>query len=116
MTADKVTGIFRELYSTPKEGKFYWEKSRNMAIVEVLYATGMRISELCDLKKDDIQFFDEFIIVSMHGNGKRERKFLITNKQVITALQTYQSDVDTSSVDVVDSDAVFINRSGRALS
>ena len=42
LTADKVTGIFRELYSTPKEGKFYWEKSRNMAIVELLYATGMR--------------------------------------------------------------------------
>ena len=87
-----------------------------MAIVELLYATGMRISELCALKKDDIQFFDEFIIVSMHGNGKRERKFLITNKQVITALQTYQSDVDTASVDVVDSDAVFINRRGRAVS
>ena len=116
MTADKVTVINRELYSTPKEGKFYWEKSRNMAIVELLYATGMRISELCALKKDDIQFFDEFIIVSMHGNGKRERKFLITNKQVITALQTYQSDVDTASVDVVDSDAVFINRRGRAVS
>ena len=33
-----------------------------------------------------------------------------------SALQTYQSDVDTASVDVVDSDAVFINRRGRAVS
>lgn len=116
LTTDKVTGIFREIYNTPKDGKFYWEKSRNMAIVELIYATGMRISELCAIKKEDLQFFDEFIILSMHGSGKRERKFLITNKQVIGALQTYQTDVDTAPVLIVDPDAVFINRYGRAVS
>ena len=31
-------------------------------------------------------------------------------------VSSYQSDVDTASVDVVDSDAVFINRRGRAVS
>lgn len=116
LPVDKVSGIFRQFYNVPKEGKFYWEKSRNIAIVELLYATGMRISEFCALKKEDIQFCDGFIILSVHGSGKRERKFLITNKQVISALQTYQIDVDASTVDIIDEDALFVNRYGRAIS
>ena len=44
--------------------------SRDKAILELLYATGMRVSELCGLKLNDLS--DTF--VKVRGKGKRWRE------------------------------------------
>jgi site-specific recombinase XerD len=49
------------------------------AILEVLYATGMRISELSNMRREDIQWNDRFIQIPK-GKGKRERIVLFTKE------------------------------------
>lgn len=48
---------------------------RNRAMLEVLFSTGMRISELCGLKKSDIDQTGRIFIV---GKGKKERFVYLT--------------------------------------
>ena len=49
---------------------------RDLAIVEFLYTTGVRISELCSLNRDDVCIRDKEIIVS--GKGAKERAVYMT--------------------------------------
>ena len=44
---------------------------RDAALLEVLYATGIRISECCDIKLQDVDFSLGTILV--HGKGKKDR-------------------------------------------
>jgi integrase/recombinase XerD len=69
---------------------------RDVAIIEMLFATGMRISELCSLKVEDVSLDDGTIRIM--GKGAKERIIQIGNGEVLAALQqyrnanTYQSD------------------------
>lgn len=49
---------------------------RDMAIVEFLYTTGVRVSELCSLNRDDIKITSREIIV--YGKGAKERAVYMT--------------------------------------
>lgn len=53
---------------------------RNKAMIEVLYATGMRVSELVSLKFDQVDLVNKFIRVI--GKGGKERVVLLNNKSV----------------------------------
>jgi site-specific recombinase XerD len=59
---------------------------RDRAIGEVLYATGCRVSELVNMKVEDIRWPDRTIRVL--GKGQNERLVLLTKKTVVT-LQEY---------------------------
>lgn len=61
---------------------------RDIAVIELLFATGMRISELCSLKPADIDFFDKSILI--YGKGAKERKIQIGNEDVMSILREYQ--------------------------
>src|SRR5579862_6774957 len=54
------------LLSQPKSDDF--QGARDKAILELLYATGMRVSELCKLRICDLD--DTF--VKVHGKGKKD--------------------------------------------
>ena len=49
---------------------------RDMAIVEFLYATGVRISEMCALNRDDVRINNREIII--YGKGAKEREVYLT--------------------------------------
>lgn len=59
---------------------------RNKAIVELFFSTGLRISELCNLKIDDVNLKrDEF---SVRGKGSKVR-LVFLNNQAKSAIQNY---------------------------
>jgi len=58
--------------------------ARDKAILELLYATGMRVSELCKLKVTDLD--DQFVKVK--GKGKKERVVPV-GKAAIEAVDQY---------------------------
>lgn len=62
---------------------------RDIAVVELLFATGMRISELCSLKPFDIDL--EGCTILIYGKGGKERIIQIGNQEVISALILYQN-------------------------
>lgn len=66
-------------------GEFFW--FRDIAILELLFAVGLRVAELCNLRYPDYDRAER----SLHiiGKGNRERILFIENQQVIKALEDY---------------------------
>lgn len=62
---------------------------RNAAVLELLFATGARISEICSLRPKDIDLVSK--TVKIFGKGSRERIIQIENKDVLKILKNYQS-------------------------
>ena len=63
---------------------------RDAAVIELLFATGMRISELCYLGINDINLDNGTILI--FGKGSKERMLQIGNVEVINILKQYHSD------------------------
>lgn len=57
---------------------------RVLAVLELLFASGVRISELCSLTTDSIDLQDGTIRI--YGKGSRERILQIGNADVMSAL------------------------------
>lgn len=84
---------------------------RDVAVIELLFATGMRISELCTLKSKDVNLYDGSILI--YGKGNKERRIQIGNNAVIRILQEYKNDFYKE----IDScKHFFANQNGNAMS
>lgn len=84
---------------------------RDIAVIELLFATGMRISELCSLKPADIDLESSNILI--YGKGARERIIQLGNAEVINALTLYR---ETFLEDINTCGYFFVNRLGHKLS
>ena len=85
---------------------------RDTAMLELLYATGMRVSELLRLTVDDLNL--EFGYVNCHDNGK-ERVIPIGNVSR-KALMHYMESARPYFVKNENEKALFTNCSGKAMS
>ena len=85
---------------------------RNRTIIEVLYGTGIRVSELVNLKLSNI-FFKENII-KIIGKGNKER-FVPLGRIASNEIRKYLKIRNNSIIDSKFSDIVFLNRYGRGL-
>lgn len=61
---------------------------RDVAILETIYSCGLRVSELCGLRVEDLDWREE--LVRVRGKGKKERLVPI-GVTALTAIQTYWS-------------------------
>lgn len=98
----------RENAKTPYQKK---NALRDAAVVEMLFATGMRISELCSLKVNDVNLYDGTILI--YGKGNKERRIQIGNEAVIHILTEYNEHFGAERQSCTN---FFINQSGKALS
>lgn len=85
---------------------------RDLAILELLFATGMRVSEICNLKLSNFDF--ENCKLSIIGKGSKERALYIANNNVIAALKKFLN--LRINFNPRNSEFVFINRLGNRLS
>lgn len=111
---DNIESILRYAYAQLKIADTSYSKMvalRNTLIIELLFATGMRISELCFLTLEQINFSDYIIKIS--GKGSRERLIQICNENV-QCLMTEYRDKYLSNAD--NTDYIFTNRLHNRLS
>ncbi len=92
-----------------------WLGARDRAILETLYSTGMRVSELVGLNMDDIDFLGE--IVHIRGKGKKER----INPIGSSALQVIQHYLEFRNKRAqnnpnFETKVLFLNKHGKRLS
>ncbi len=103
LTEEEVTKLIESAFAKSEKDE---RGLRDRAILETFYSTGMRISELVALSKEDIDFIGG--IAKVKGKGKKERIVPIGEK-AIEAIRKY---LDRRKK---DSDAVFLNKSGRRI-
>lgn len=63
---------------------------RDAAVAELLFSSGMRISELCALRPDNVNLYDGTILI--YGKGSKERRIQIGNDAVIDILKKYENE------------------------
>lgn len=84
---------------------------RNLAILEVLYATGTRVSELINIKLEDINFSEKQIKVL--GKGNKER-IVFLGEYAVDALEDYLND-GYLFLNKYNLDYVFLNHLGNKI-
>lgn len=87
---------------------------RNQALLEVMYATGMRVSELTNLQLDQIDF--AFHVIKVRGKGNKER-FVVFGKHATAALETYLAEgrPELMAKTQENHQYVFVNNRGKPL-
>lgn len=87
---------------------------RDTAIFEILYACGLRVSELITLKQRDI--IAEVEIIRVLGKGNKER-FVPIGKPALIKIQEYQKTARVVFNKTLESeDVLFLNQRGKGLS
>lgn len=106
LTMDEVAALLEQAEGeSPKE-------IRDKAMLELLYATGIRVTELITLKVNDVNVSMSFI---MCKDAHKERMIPFGNKAK-TALARYLDGVRDEMVEDKSSDVLFANCSGKPMS
>lgn len=108
-----VEQFLSTIYSQYRNAKTDYQKKtalRDAAAIELLFSTGMRISELCALKNGDVNLYDRTILI--YGKGAKERRIQIGNDDVINILETYRKQFDSQ---IQGCGHFFTNLAGRPL-
>ena len=100
-----------DLLDTPTEDDPFY--LRDKAVLEMLYATGMRASEVANLKISDLNFSIGYL--RCFGKGKKERIIPI-GKVAIKVTGLYLQDLRPRLVKPASRDFLFLSRTGRAMS
>lgn len=90
---------------TPKE-------KRELAILELLYATGIRVSELTSIQLKDVDF--SLSILRVMGKGRKER-YVPFGQFAYEALQLYVTDARPILMKKQQHDSLFVNMRGEPL-
>ena len=102
MSEDEVDRLLKSPDTSNKIEK------RDKAMIEMLYATGMRISELVNLKLTDVDL--QRCVAKVFGKGKKER-LIPFGEAALEALSDYISDRDKTA-----SKEIFLSNRGKKLS
>ncbi|MGS0652467.1 tyrosine-type recombinase/integrase, partial [Staphylococcus arlettae] len=86
---------------------------RDRTILELLYATGMRVTELIDLEVENVNLIMGF--VKVFGKGGKER-IVPLGDTVIDYLSTYLETVRPQLLKTTVTNALFLNLHGKPLS
>ncbi len=89
-----------------------WEGQRNKAIIELLFSCGLRVSELVNLKFNDIFERDKFLRII--GKGDKERLVPISDS-ALHEIQLWLYDRNLMKIKPGEQDYVFLNRRGAHL-
>jgi integrase/recombinase XerD len=84
---------------------------RDLAIVELLFATGMRVGELTKLRVQDLAIADRSLLIQ--GKGQRERIAYLPEPRSFAVIRSYARHRRHLAT---ENEALFIDPSGRAIS
>lgn len=116
MTIDEIKKILLFMNKTLNDNKrqdryLYKAQIRNLAIIELLFATGIRVSELCKLRERDVDL--KYGIIKVYGKGSKERIIQICHAETMAVLKSCYA---AYKGQIKDNGNFFINRLGLPLS
>lgn len=105
-----VEEMFKLLDSLPQENPL---QIRNKVMMELLYASGLRISELLGITIHDIIWNDKVILI--RGKGSKQRYVPILDN-VLSIVENYQDNVRPILLRNKKNDFLFLNKLGNKMS
>lgn len=103
-------GEIEKLLSAPKKDVLGF---RDKAILELLYATGMRVGELVSLKVHDLNLGSNYIIV--FGKGSKER-IVFFGQKAAESIEEYLMKSRPHLLKDINCDSLFLNKNGTGIS
>ncbi len=107
LSIDEVVAILEQVDKTKPLGL------RNMALLELIYGSGLRVTELLDILMEDIHLNQGYVIVK--GKGNKERMVPISDMSTI-ALRNYIIKAREKLIKEQKTNYLFVNQSGQRLS
>ena len=116
LTSQEMSDIFKiaykELALKEKDTFFFKTSLRNIALIELLFATGARVSEIANLKNEDVDLISGR--VNINGKGNKERVVQICNNDTLKILNQYKN-IFKEKMGTIDN-FFLINRLAKKLS
>ena len=106
-----VQALLQSAYDAYTQGDR--EVLRDIVVLELLFSTGLRVSELCALSKDTFLISDSGLRLLVKGKGRKERVIQISTPELLQLVQTY---CDAFSKEIQEHGAILYNRRGRPIS
>ncbi len=88
------------------------EVLRDIVVLELLFSTGLRVSELCSLSQDTFLLSGNGLSLLVKGKGRKERMLQITTPELLQLMHTY---CNAFSKEIQGQGAILFNRRGRPL-
>lgn len=88
------------------------ETPRNLAIIEMLYGSGLRVSELVDLRLGDINAGEGYVIITGKGNKQR---LVPMSERSLSLIAEYLPLRSRLKIKPDSADILFLNRRGNRL-
>ena len=85
---------------------------RDIVVLELLFSTGLRVSELCSLTKEQFLLNDDGLRLLVNGKGSKERIIQIATPELLRVVQIYCTEY---AVDIQTQGAILYNRNRQPL-
>ncbi len=82
-----------------------FQSTRDMALIDLLCSTGIRIGEAAAIRLDDIDLKSRIILI--HGKGKKERLIYLSCQQTVDNLKSW---ISLRKTYIKDHNFLFVNR------
>lgn len=102
---EEIETLLNHMYNCRKKKSRYW--LRDMAVIEMFFATGARVYEISNIKNDCIDLNSGLIRIK--GKGNKERYIQIGNTEVLELLRKYLAE---NKKEITKSGYFFVNKRG----
>ena len=86
---------------------------RDIMVLELLFSTGLRVSELCSLSRDNFSLDNDGLRLLVHGKGSKERVIQLITPELIKISKLY---CQTYSQQIQEKGAILYNRNEKQIS
>lgn len=107
----KLLSCVTEQYINANSDFEKWKTSRNLALIDILISTGIRIAEASNITINDIIGSERVILI--HGKGRKQRLIYISCPETWNNITSWIKIRKTRST---NTDMLFVNRYGKPIS
>lgn len=109
---DSVVKLLRSAYTAYSSKGSRWAL-RDIAVLELLFSTGIRVSELCRLSPETFSIACGQIRLLIFGKGSKERMIEVDMPESVGAVEKY---LEEFQPEIQSSNSILVNRDARPLS
>lgn len=114
LSIDETTKLITHLSDNTKRDTStfsFWKACRDLALIDLLISTGIRIEEASNISLEDIIFSEQTILI--HGKGRKQRLIYISCDETWTNLLSW---IKIRNNKKSNTNKIFVNRFGNQIS